>query len=515
MNTLEVTYKPEDEMPYNKYKDKVPPTLRRFHACRAKHRCIVGPVGSAKTSAAVMEVGDYLPGFLLEEYGIKKTRWVVLRNSYRELEDTTCYTIRDPNEGWFPDGDYSAKDNEYVITHSDGREVELLFRSCDRPDQIKKFKSLEITGYLIDESIEVSQDIKRMLKNRIGRYPKWSTWCEAFRKKFPELTGMDDDQVKEYVAEHPDQFKFKFGIEITNPPDVEHPTYSEFKWETPPPGPVPKGIPLDDHVGFWQPPRENEPNLTPGYYDDLIAAYRDSPDWAAMYVEGKPGIVIKGKLVYNNFRRNYHVAKEPLIWARGPLYRGWDNSGNCPACVVVQVPTAGRLQVLREFHTDKLNIVDFTKIVVAQCNLDFPGAVWKDWGDPAGANKYSKREGGFTSNAQLMKDECNVVVLPSDQNFIARVNSVDGALARIDGILIDPSCIRLINGFLGGYCYPEIGTTGIYRDEPDKNRFSHPHDALQYICLKLLKSTTEDSEQAQARRRRMAARRNRGTWVTA
>jgi len=134
--------------------------------------------------------------------------------------------------------------------------------------------------------------------------------------------------------------------------------------------------------------------------------------------------------------------------------------------------------------------VDFTNHVVAQCNMDFPNATYQDWGDPAGEAKYSKRDGGFTSNAQLMAEAAGVNVIPSDQNFTARTQAVDQALARIDGLLIDPSCTRIINGFLGGYCYPEIGNSGEFSQHVEKNRFSHPHDALQYLLLKLLKNSS-------------------------
>jgi len=433
------------------------PTIKRFHESSAQIRCICGPVGSGKTSAAAMEVGYYLPFFLYDQYKIKKTRWLVVRNTFPELRDTTQRTVLE----WFPDGQLRKQENILTLRYEKGLTAEILFRSCDRPDNIKHFKSLEITGYWIDESIEVPDDVKKMLANRIGRYPP----------KCP----------------------VRFGIQTTNPPDVEHPTYSEFAWDTPPPGPIPEGKPKANHVGFWQPPMENEANLRPNYYADLKNDYRDTPDWADMYVEGKPGIIVKGKLVYHNFRRDYHVAKEPLIWSKGPLYRGWDNSGNCPACVVAQMPTTGQIQILKEFTTDKMGIVDFTNYVVAKCNQLYPAAKYAaDWADPAGENKYSKREGGFTSNAQLMR-ECAGAVNPqsSEQNLTARTSSVDQALARYDGLLLDPGCIRLINGFMGGYCYPKIQVTGEYADDPQKNRFAHIHDAVQYLMVRLTQTQTQ------------------------
>ena len=437
---------------------QVLPTMKLFHESTADIRCISGPVGSGKTSAAACEICAFIPEFLFAEYGLTKTRWVVVRNFYRELMDTTFRTIRE----WFPEGAYLSQQNIYILTalnpdRSFRWEVELLFRSCDRPEDVAKFKSLEITGYWCDESIEIKEETKLMLKNRIGRYPQKSP--------------------------------VRYGIETTNPPDIEHPTYHQFKWIVPPPAPLSENIPLADHEGFWQPPRENDANLPAGYYDRLLHDYKDYPDWIAMYIEGRPGIVQKGKLVYQKFNQEYHIAKEELIWTGATIYRGWDNSGNCPACIIGQIAPNGQLQILREVVSDIDNIVDFTGRVVLLCNQLYPGANCVDYGDPAGANKYSKREGGFTSNAQLMSEACGVNVISSDQNFSARVNAVESLLVRRDGILIDPSCVRLRNGFLGGYCYTEIGTSGIYRDAPEKNRFSHIHDALQYLCVKVIKSS--------------------------
>lgn len=436
------------------------PSIERFHRSSAQIRCVVGPVGSGKTSGAAFEVVWFVPRYLYRKYGITKSRWAVVRNTYPQLRDTTMRTVF----AWFPHGNHHKQNNIFIVqwpySENGGKqvvlEVELMFRSCDRAEDIDKFKSLELTGYWIDESIEVAEDIKRMLKNRIGRFPQK---CPA-----------------------------RYGIETTNAPDAEHSTYSQYAWDSIHPGPVTQTQPLENHVGFWQPPRENVANLRPGYYEDLITDYRDEPDWIATYIKNEPGIILQGKLVYANFSKEVHVASQPLIWSKGILYRGWDNSGNCPACVVSQVPTAQQLQILREFYTDREGIVDFSKRVVVGCNLAFPGAEYIDYGDPAGAITFSQKEGGFTSNAQLMKEACGIKVISSDQNFTARTQAVDQLLARRDGLLIDPSCTRLTNGFIGGYCYPEIGTTGTYAEKPVKNKFSHPHDGLQYLAVKLFYS---------------------------
>jgi hypothetical protein len=117
-----------------------------------------------------------------------------------------------------------------------------------------------------------------------------------------------------------------------------------------------------------------------------------------------------------------------------------------------------------------------------------------DWDDPAGHNDYSTKDGGFTSNAKLMEEAAGVHTEAADNNITARINSVDSQLRMRDGVLIDPTCTRLINGFLGGYCYPRIaGQTDRYSDSIAKNRWSHIHDAAQYVFMKLVKSGNSNS----------------------
>jgi len=429
-------------------------TLDAFHRCDADYRAIIGPVGSGKTSAAAWECLYFIPRFLYHKYNIHQTRGVIVRNTYRELRDTTQKTVFQ----WFPYGSYQAKDDIYIIKWPEGYSVEVLFRACDREGDLKKFKSLEITWFWIDEAIEVSEEIKRMLKSRIGRFPPL---CPR-----------------------------RYGIETSNPPDVEHPLYWQYQWDSPPPGPVPENQPLENHYGFWQKPGENAQNLRPGYYDDLRADYAHNPDWISVYIEGKPGVIMAGKAVFPNFNREIHVSKSPLIWSKGELYRGWDHTGNSPACVVLQTPTAGQVQVLKEFTADRMGIVDFARMVVWECNRLFPDATYTDYGDPAGTNRFSTREGGFTSNSQLIQEAVGISIIPSEQNWEARREAVDQLLRMRDGLLIDFRCTKLINGLMGGYHYPEIGKSGVYRNQPEKNRFSHICDALQYVAVKLAGNKT-------------------------
>ena len=63
------------------------------------------------------------------------------------------------------------------------------------------------------------------------------------------------------------------------------------------------------------------------------------------------------------------------------------------------------------------------------------------------------------------------------------------------GMLIDPTCARILSGFLGGYYYPEIrGRPGSFRDAPIKNIWSHVQDGVQYITVKIRGNEVKGSE---------------------
>ena len=79
--------------------------------------------------------------------------------------------------------------------------------------------------------------------------------------------------------------------------------------------------------------------------------------------------------------------------------------------------------------------------------------------------------------------------IPAPSNDVAlRIEAVDAALQRLldgkAGFLMDTKCINLKKGFNGGYHYRRLQTSGDrYDEKPLKNRYSHVHDALQYLMM--------------------------------
>ena len=52
------------------------------------------------------------------------------------------------------------------------------------------------------------------------------------------------------------------------------------------------------------------------------------------------------------------------------------------------------------------------------------------------------------------------------------------------GLMISPKAKMVRKGLAGGFCYRRIKTGDErYTEEPDKNQYSHPVEALEYLCL--------------------------------
>ena len=235
---------------------KPPPTLRRFMASDAFVRCIVGPVGSGKSSACVVELlrraAQQAPG----PDGVRRSRWAVIRNTYPELRDTTRKTF----EQWLPPGKGKWREQEFAFewttdTRVKGQAgsmaVEILFRALDRPEDVKKLLSLELTGAYINEAREVPKHILDVLQSRIGRYPAMKDGGASW-----------------------------FGVWMdTNPWPTSHWGYELFSKQKP------EGFDLFEQPDGLSEAAENVSNLPPGYYARLC--HGKDADWIAEYVKAQ------------------------------------------------------------------------------------------------------------------------------------------------------------------------------------------------------------------------------------
>jgi len=100
--------------------------------------------------------------------------------------------------------------------------------------------------------------------------------------------------------------------------------------------------------------------------------------------------------------------------------------------------------------------------------------------DPAGFMKQQLNEMTLVDALKAAGFKC---VKPPTNKPDLRIQAVERLLSQqLEGkamYLVDPACKMLIKGFKTGYRY-KLKKNGELEDSPDKNEFSHVHDANQY-----------------------------------
>lgn len=444
-----------------------------FHQDDSFVRGLMGPVGSGKSSAACMEIllraMQQAPG----PDGVRRSRWAAVRNTYGELKSTTIKTWTD----WF-DGMQTMKwDTPIVSTVSlpdmgDGTsmELEVLFMALDRPDDANKLKSLELTGGWMNEASELEKAVLDVLTSRVGRFPSLRHGGPSWTGVIMDTNPPDDDHWYHDLAEvsKPENYAFfRQPGALYRVMDKKSKDYLKYK-----PNPL----------------AENIKNLKDGYayYTRQLGGKTD--DFIKVFILGEYGSTMHGKPVYPEFVESVHISTKKLQAIPGlPLVLSFD-FGLTPACVFSQMSPKGQLLVLKELVAEDMGIRQFyTDVVLPTINNEYPNFRLEGVGDPAGINRSQTDE--KTCYEEL--ESLGFTVEPADHNeFVGRRESVVFFLNRISssgpGILIDPDCRMLIKGFRGGYRYERLKVSGsaMYKDRPAKDKFSHPHDALQYGCMR-------------------------------
>ena len=434
------------------------PTLAKFHASKDFVRGVKGPIGSGKSVGCCVEIFIRAQQQHPSIDGIRRTRWAIVRNTGPELETTTIKTWLD----WFPEEIFGKMNRKPPITHKvkiQDIELEIIFLALDRPDDVKKLLSLEVTGIFFNETRFIHKDHIDGGTGRVGRYP-------AKREKPDDV--------------HPDNWPTWYGIIMdTNPPDDDHWWYSAAEVKTP------KGWSFYDQPSGISPEAENIENLPKGYYERIVEG--KDPEWIKVFVEGKYGSIQEGKPVYgSSYRDDLHCSKAPLkALPMVPLEIGLD-FGNTPAAIITQPTAIGQRIFLEELVCEDVAIQDFAVLLKQKLDRDYPGREIRCFGDPSGAFKDQQQKTAF----DLMRAK-GIIVRPAPSNNIKmRTESVVSELNRmvngLPAILIDGrKCPTLKKGFNGGYKYKRMNVSGgdKYEPTPDKNRFSHIHDAAQYVML--------------------------------
>lgn len=196
-----------------------------------------------------------------------------------------------------------------------------------------------------------------------------------------------------------------------------------------------------------------------------------------------------GKAVYGDFNRALHVRKGVIAPEPGiPLILGVD-FGLTPAMIIAQM-VGRQLRILHEFietdgAIDKLGTAVWNHLTVQYLPWLHGADKIYCYIDPAG---FQRAQTDARTCADVLRKIGFPNVRPGPVDWESRRSSVDNFLTKTYGegpafLISEHGCPVTIEGFGGGYRYPEnameIEPTKI---RPLKNKYSHPHDALQYLA---------------------------------
>ena len=151
-------------------------TLRKFHRSDKFCRIIVGPLGSGKTQASIVEM--LYKAFTIDPCtdGVRRSRWLCVRNTLPDLLGTTIKDVKQVLDGMGL-GEWKmappiACNIDTIGPDGMPIEVEIMFRSFDTNLDEKKARGMQLTGCWFNETKELNKQNLDMLMSRVGRFPR-------------------------------------------------------------------------------------------------------------------------------------------------------------------------------------------------------------------------------------------------------------------------------------------------------------------------------------------------------
>jgi len=473
-------------MKFELRKATLEPTLQAYLTSRARLDIIRGPLGSGKTVTSCQKAFDVMCSQTPNRQGYRKTRGIAIRNTFPDLLTTT---VKDWMElfgelGHYKAGGISPPSHTLKFRLPDKSIVmsELIFIALDRPMAIKKLRGIQATFFWLNELKELDKSIVDMADFRHGRYPSAMDGGCSWHGMFGDTNSPDDDH-------------WLYEMEYETKPEgwVFHTQPGGLMREMRPA----EGIVLSDTLdltpeqeewtGKWipNPAAENLHNLPEGYYTN--GQEGKSTEWIAVNLANEYGTVHDGKAIYaEQWNDSVHVSDSIILVEDWPIIVGLD-FGLTPSAIIGQEAPTGALHILEELVSDGMGIQQFAELVLLPTlRGKYSKCDWNFVGDPAGDKRVDTDENTVFKELEALGISTDAA---NSNDPIIRWEAVRHFLQQLRGgkpaFRLHTSCKVLRKGFNGGYKLRRIQLAGSlkFSTKADKNKFSHPHDALQYLCM--------------------------------
>lgn len=461
-----------------------------------KHELVViqGPIGSGTSTCSCHRIWKLAMEQEPDDAGVRKTRWLIVRSSYRQLKKTTIKTWLD----WFPEVEWGDMMRSEPMTHMLRREhpsgddtiieCEIIFLAIDSPETAEQeAASFEITGFWINEGQFVEKEVVDELLSRCGRYPSkkdgpGATWYGGFVDLNAPTEGHWIPYMRGDVpvpAEWSDEEKAAMKIPVRTDEngntilDKDGKPVPAWRFLVQPPGLI--EVKIEGETRYQPNPlAENQKHLKKSYMEQIRGKKKE---WIDQRVMNRVGLYMGGKPVYPTFSQQDHSDQSDVPPVEGfSIILGLD-FGRDPAAAFMQ-NVNDQWRVLSELIGDNESAERFAPRVVRHLSQEYPGFGWEAWGDPRGADRTQSVE----TTAYDVFATHGIVVYPAttDNNPEMRRSTFEAVLSRRNGFRVNHRCLTLRTGLAGGYHYRKIkGQSGMYAPQPVKNRFSHIVEAVE------------------------------------
>ena len=441
---------------------------------------IQGPLGSGKTKAACVRLmrhaQEQQPS---PKHGLRLSRFFLARNTMPDLKRSTVRTWLET----FPEHIYGRFNSapgfmQHKISFNDVR-TEFDFLSLDKADDVKKLRSTEYTGGFFNELPFMPKEILDEADSRL-RFPPDEHGGPTWRGIIADANAPDEDC---WLAMMTGQ--------VDLPPGLSEDEREQYRW------PADWGLFMQPSALLEQfddggkvtgyvvnPHAENLKNLPDTYYSRMWPG--KSRAWIDSRLMNRVALVVDGQPVWPMFRREFHVAREPLRPVQGyEVLVSLDFGRVYPAALFGQEVNQ-RLLVQYEMLGFNEPASVFAPKVKRFLTQNYPGYSVRFVGDPKGRDK-----GQQTEQSSYDIFEANgMKVLPAPMrsrninDIEERTEAVAYALndnpAGVNYLVISPLCRTLIVGMAGRY-HLVREEDGVLR--PKKDKYSNLCDALQYKVL--------------------------------
>lgn len=485
------------------------PTASAFHLSKARIKLLVGPVGSGSSSACLFDIMMRCLRQTPDPDGVRKRTVLIARNSYPKLKTTVKVTM----EHWIPDGTGFALEGQAPIIGyldrplGDGTRMLLKFilMAFDEPSKIEDdLRSFEYSDLWINEAKENHPWLLKYGQQRLGRYPpKIAHPDDTLANPLPPLfngcdeptilldTNMYDDDSWCYKFFHEDHVNNPDIVKFEQPPALiecpnSHTDARYFEY-------------LDIYLRE-NPIAENIKWLPGGfkYYWDIVDT---SPETVKTDVMNEVGSVQSGKPVFSSYYYNDKQHYKPVPHAADPNYPliiGVDWGTQFAAFIFCQYIDA-TLHILDELIIEDKGLqAQMDDHVVPLLNTKYANIPDRTIvADPAG--KIRDPINNIPIKDYLTKTWGIKVRLPISNKPIVRNDAVKVLLRRENGLHLH-NTIRIVRkGFQGKYELERVAKADssgnvTYKEQPNKNYYSHGMDGVGYVALDVTTIVHVESE---------------------